>query len=381
VILTVASLAATIAVPELYAKPPERRCAVPDALKEAGATKAAQAAYTKALTQTPSLKCASDGLKELTENEESFSKQAKDQLTNVTGALALFATLLLLVAGFLGLAFVLLTYWRRARRWMKHKRVLKRLLRPLFQPRLDVVAFKDGGETPAVGEGVTALVRMHLRRLSESGQRKKDRILLDRVTGAEQITSTIKGLGDVAPQLKALTTLLTAVPRLARLPRYALTGTVQAAGTWGAGITVILDEQHLQGAATTLWAWKSASGTGRGTAPSAAGAAASDAATYQALAAGAAGWADFELRRRQGMDRPRWTHDPDSYAYTRVGDALELQARPDDARVVYERALGLDPENVGAVINLASLQAREGNLEETVRLLEYASGVLERAPA
>jgi tetratricopeptide (TPR) repeat protein len=375
--LSVIVLTAAITVPQSAAKPssPDPRCAAADALNEAGAIKAAQAAYVKALSRTPALKCASDGLKKLTTSDESFSKKAKDWLTNVTGALALLATLLLIVAGFFGLVFVLLTYW-----WLTRKALAKTpFIKRLFRPRLGVVAFKDGGEDPAVGAGVTALVRMHLRRLSESSTQTRDRIILDRVTGTEQISSAIKGLGDVAPQLKALTALLSAVPQLARLPRYAVTGTVQAAGTWGAGITVILDEQHLPGAATTLWAWKPPSGTG--TSSSGTGTPTSDAATYHALAAGAASWADFELRRRQRMSRPSWTTEPDSYAYTRVGDALELQGHVDDARVVYERALGLDPANVGAVINLAGLQARGRNLEETVELLEYAADVLEQESA
>src|SRR5262249_17600234 len=147
---------------------------------------------------------------------------------------ALAALALVIVGAVLGAIFVWLTYWRHAREWMKQQPLLRRS----FRPRLAVTAFDDGGADPAtIGSGVTALVRQHLYRLARLQEANAD-YMLDRLTATEDVASAVGELGDLAPQFKAFSALLTVIPQLARLPRYSLGGALQASGQLGGGITM-----------------------------------------------------------------------------------------------------------------------------------------------
>lgn len=325
-------------------------CASADALAAVGESKPARAAYDKLLAARPNLACARAGLSKL--NAKSTLDRWGTEVGRLTKLLSLAAVVGLIAAAVLGGVFVLLTYVGPIRRLLRRIPVVGRA----FRPRLSVGTFVDGGATSGVGAAVAPLVRQYLYVLARQQTNDPD-YTLDRLTATEDRIAAVGRLGDLAPQFKALSALLTAVPALARLPRYALGGSLQAApaGRSG-GITAILDQQHAQGAGVTLWSRD----------------AQTDAGTYQALAAGAAAWADFEIREIARYERTHLVRTASSFAYLQMGLQLEFDQQRAAARLAYLSALASDPANAAALTNIALLDASDSRFALAVRWLQLA---------
>jgi tetratricopeptide (TPR) repeat protein len=187
---------------------------------------------------------------------------------------------------------------------------------------------------------------------------------IDSTGGVESIAKAIGGLGELAPQAKGAAGLLTAVPALARTPRYSIDGTLQLAGVAGDGLTVNLKERGSLTATTTFW-WRPPTGPGS---PDA----------YSQLAAAAAGWADFLIREREALERSGLTRDAMSFGYFHAGVELDRAGRLDAAHDTYLEALDHDDENIGALLNLGLLYAREQKYERALEVFTRAVGVAER---
>jgi tetratricopeptide (TPR) repeat protein len=324
-------------------------------LADVGKRKEAEALYVEILKgrQEP---CAREGLAGL-RSEPKAVERARDWLAPIASVSALGATILVAGLALGALVFIAISYSGPVRRLMKRSKILGWP----FRPRLGVVAFGATGVKIGVSSGVTGLVRMHLSHLAKKQQQGGSDYRLDRITGVEGIATAVGGLAALAPQFKALSALITAVPQLARLPRYKLHGELQEATGAGAGLTVILDKQHSQGEGATLWTRATPA----------------DAAGYQALAAGAAGWADFLIREREGLQRPAYTNNAEGYAYLRTGIQLELDEQKENARRAYVSAVKADPSNVAALLNLSVAEAWNQDYDEAINLLEMAESVLE----
>lgn len=324
-----------------------------------GKRKEAEAKYVEILKSRDE-ECARSGLEEL-RADPSWIEDLRDWMAPIASALALGAILLLGGLAILGALFVAMTYWS----WTRHRLSRTPFIRWAFRPRVGVTAFTDAGVTPPIGSGVTGLVRMHLRRLARRQEQGGSDYRLDRITGTEGIATAVGRLAGLAPQFKALSALLAVIPQLARLPRYTVNGALQngTVSAGGAGLTVILDEQHMQGEGVTLWSHTSNI----------------DGPAYQSLAAGAAGWTDFLIRQREGFERPSYTTSAESYAYLRTGVQLEAEGREGEARSAYMSAVKVDPANVGALLNLSVAAAREGQFADAITWLEIAQSVLEAA--
>jgi tetratricopeptide (TPR) repeat protein len=327
-------------------------------LADVGKEKEAEALYVEVL-KTRDEQCAREGLTDLRSDAwwtEDALQDANDWLAAASAAFALLATFMLILAAIGALIIVGITYFGRFGR---------RFGRFFLRTRLGVGVFTDGGVDPPIGAGVTNLVRIHLRRMALKQEQGGSDYGLDRVTGIEGIAKSIGGLADLAPQFKALSALLLAIPSLGRFPRYTLNGSLQRGTPRGAGLTVILDHQRWQGEGITLWSQTTA-----------------DAASYQALAAGAAAWTDFLVREQTEQEQTTpFTKDAESYAYLRTGFQLERDDRRADARCAYVSAIRADPTNVAALLNLSVAAARDGDLQDAVTWLRTAKDLLDAEKA
>src|SRR4051794_22106969 len=192
----------------------------------------------------------------------------------------------------------------------------------LFDPTLKVEPFSDAGARPPVGTGVTGLVRAALARLGTE-QEEIQQLRVDSNAGVETIVSAIGGLGELAPQAKGIASVMTALPAMAHTPRYSVSGTLQLAGEAGDGLTVALKVRDGLAATTTFW-WPHLSG-------------ADSPDSYYQLGAAAAGWADFVIRDREGLEGPGVTTDAMSFGYFHAAVELDRSGRTDDAHDTYLR--------------------------------------------
>jgi len=112
----------------------------------------------------------------------------------------------------------------------------------------------------------------------------------------------------------------------------------------GDGLTVSLKERGDLAATATLW-WHKPVG-------------ADDPDAYYQLASAAAGWADYVIRARQRLEGNGVTTNAVSFGYFHAGVELDEVGRTDDARDAYLDALNHDEENIGALLNLGLLYAR-----------------------
>jgi tetratricopeptide (TPR) repeat protein len=332
---------------------PAANCVRANAMADAGAEEQAEALYVDILKGN-NIECAREGLAEL--NEGSIPSKIADGLKSANTLTALALTLLALLFVVAAVAFVGGTYSQRTRGWMADRR----WLRSFFRPRLAIATIEDGGANPAVGEGVSALVRAKIASLMQP----QGGYSLDQRTGTESLAKGIVGLAEAAPQLKGVAAVLGFAGEHAKLPRYTLGGTLQAAGVLGGGITAVLDKRREREDVLTLWSHE----------PSA------DPPTpsqFHALAAGAAAWTDYMIRRNERLQLPERSGNASSFAYLHVGLQLALDRQTAAAIRSFEVATISDPQSVAAMLNVGVLLARQGNFDESISWLTVARRVLD----
>jgi hypothetical protein len=333
------------------------QCARARSVADAGAKEEAAEIYAEILKKQ-TLACATKGLANA--KSKSWSYDLQNWLTHWTslfGLLVGFAVFPLLVAA---LVFVWLT--RRsegARLWMGQQW----LLSPLFRTRLTLQPFTDGGNDAGIGAGFTALLRARLSELSEPPA-GDGAFVLDHLAGTEDLSQTIGDLAAISDQLKGVSAVFAFALAHSRVPRYTMNGTLQGAGTLGAGVTLVLSEQQAQEDIVTLWSHDTSGQDGP--------------REYQAMAAGAAAWTDYRIRKHRGVETPSVTDNEASYAYLHVGLQLVRDGEVIRAMQAYWHAFAEAPDNVAALLNLSVLDAQQlQNYDRSLRWLTVAKQVIE----
>lgn len=327
-------------------------CATARALEDAGLDDQARAAYAGVLKLVPRSRCASEGLTRLQGDGGvlSWIKQAGADLADVLGDVALLGLLTGLAAWLLLLV-------------LTHTPVLRRLpgVRALRRARLQLQPLDDG-ETSGLGAGTTALLRARLNHDAND-----TRIAL---ASGPSDTGALDGLADVSDQAKLVVALL----RLLRagLPKrdWVVSGVLQGRSTDGEGLSLAVDSGGRYRAFGEFWAHACC-------VPAAAGADAME--PYRSLTIPAAGWLGHQVAAANDP-RSLLTQNPDSWALFTVGLHFYDLGRRAQARVFYERALGLDGQNIAALANLGVMDAEEldGSAADAARL-ERAEERLRRA--
>jgi tetratricopeptide (TPR) repeat protein len=98
------------------------------------------------------------------------------------------------------------------------------------------------------------------------------------------------------------------------------------------------------------------------------------------LAVAAAGWAEHVVAdETPGPPGHKvfLSHDPLSWAFFRAGATLSRRSYLTEAGDAYERALAIDPENIGALVDLAHLRRREDHFAGAASLAKSAIELIE----
>jgi tetratricopeptide (TPR) repeat protein len=338
--------------------PRAESCALAEALEAAGERTAAHDAYLKVLAANPASQCAKSGV-EKTRATTSFWSSV-GQLAENAGKLLAALVLVLLSATILVLLWLhVQTRWKRfprMRDWWPAKKIRR--------PTLQIGTFDDAALKERLGVPIAGLIRGRVN------WRSKDRYGPNLVSGQAGIASTLNSLGDISSETKgavAVVKLLTAtLPRR----RFMLGGEIQPAGAQGPGISLELTIQGGYDSLVTFWA--NPLGLSKVVSITA----------YQHLAIVAAAWVDH--RMVNAMDGENLlTSDPQSWAFFSSGVEWQRQGNYKLARQLYEQALIVDGDNVGALANLGIVERYENNFEEAEKLLRQAIGPTEnseRAP-
>ena len=201
--------------------------------------------------------------------------------------------------------------------------------------------------------GIQALVDNALQRLTTADKT----VRLGRSSGTDSVSDTIARLGDLAPQFKAVASIVAFVVRVARLPIYTVNGTLQPNGETGLGLTLTLDRGRHAADATTLWREPGED---------------KPEAVFQQIATVAAGWIDYAARKDEGLAFD-FVASPRSIGFFRAGVVMQELGRVDEACDLYDEALRIDGTNVGALVNLARIYESKTLLrEQAVTMLEAA---------
>lgn len=224
--------------------------------------------------------------------------------------------------------------WLRRSRWV-------RLLGKLFGPALQIEAFEDGAMKDSVGPSFALLTQARVKGGRETGSH------LYLVTGEERTGDFIAPLQGV-PQTQLLALALSLFRLLWRRPRLKVSGSlkpIEADQTAAVTVSLRLDARLID----TSEFWLSEPPTPTLTA----------AASNRVLAVAVAGWIEHEaIDETPGPPASEvlLSCDARSWALFRAGAELNRMSLLDEAADLYERALAIDHDNIGALIDLAHLR-------------------------
>ena len=242
-----------------------------------------------------------------------------------------------------------------------------------FQPKVAVGTFDSSATgTLAFGQAFTALVNDALRRFAGESLSRVNHIAVS--TGAESASATVAKLGDLGQQFKAAAAVMAFLGRAISTPVYQLAGTLQPDGGQGLGVALALDRRARAVDATTLWV--------KPKPPKNKEDEVENIAALQQLAALAAAWIDYAMRKNELPNEFEYSTSPKSYAFFRLGVLDGLSGRDEHAGAAYRRALHEDDANIGARLNLAQLMRRrpEADTSEAVGELKRAKRQLTQVP-
>lgn len=242
--------------------------------------------------------------------------------------------------------------------------------RRVFETRLQVKDF-DGESSLGLGRAVAVATEDELVQLRNEGGSSSFIF----VRGPEPELKLPDPIKDVAPHVKLLAAIVDLIPSQVHV----LSGTLLPRGERGVGLTVSLaDPRGRVGASATLWEKDFDPSY---TAPPADTEAKLDAARrgYMRLALAAASWALYKPpldrgdRLRNGYQSDQWA----SYATHRVAASLQEDRHETRARASYVAALERDPQNTGALFNLAQIDGDSALDDDT--FTDDDRALLERA--
>ena len=249
--------------------------------------------------------------------------------------------------------------WLRRRRWV-------RSLGRLFGPALQIEAFEAGAMDKPVGPNFALLAQARIGGGRETGSH------LYLVTGEEPTNDYIATLQGT-PQTQLLAVALTLLRFAWRRPRLTVSGSLKPIAddqTAAATVSLRLDSRLIDTAEFWLAEPPAAKLT--------------PAASNRVLAVAVAGWIEHEVIDETPGPPARevlLSSDSRSWALFRAGSELNRMSLLDDAADLYERALAIDPDNVGALIDLAHLRRLDGHHAGATVLARDAIDVIVRRNA
>jgi Flp pilus assembly protein TadD len=353
----------------------EKLCSEGKALAEAGESERARQKYVGALEQNVNSACATAGL----ESKETDVKKTLGEWSDL--ALKLLGALGSVIAALLVVCASILLIWT----------FLKRLLRPTLR----IKPFLDGGVEPKLGSGVAALVETQLLSLVRRRGRPEDGYLLDLVVADVEVlasdsdlASAMGGLAEV-PQLQLFVGVLSMVDRLVGHRSFVASGELVPPGEEGAGVVLAFHRQDRLESREALWAPPTAIAPlaeppelDEDEDPPPANEE-DDADTkvspgdFYGLSVRAASWVQYETACSLDSYVRFLTKNAESWSHLATGLDEHRQGDVVAAIDAYIDALAVDPDNVGALVNLSVLIAREFALYgDAIVLLLHARRVL-----
>lgn len=278
----------------------------------------------------------------------------------IAGAVTALANLLLLIGlGALVISLLLFPVGRylarpRARPWR---------LQRWFGPALQVRSFDDSAMTDKLGTAFAGLTQARVGGGREGGMH------LYLVTGEQTPDSAMAQIQTV-PQTQVLAAALLVLQIAWGRTRLVATGSLLPADDSGAAaVAMCLRRNSTVIERADFW-------------PSEAHSESMSAATSNRVLAVAAGaWIEHNVVDQTPGPRARevlLSHDPSSWALFRAGAELSRMSHLREAADHYERALTIDPQNIGALIDLAHLRRRDGYYEGAELLARRACNMIER---
>ncbi len=247
--------------------------------------------------------------------------------------------------------------WRPLRRWRRLRRIGR-----FFGPALQLEAFEDGAMAERVGPSFALLVQARIDGGRETGSH------LYLVTGEERTGDYVAALQGV-PQTQALAVALSLLRLLWRKQRLTVSGSLKPIDdrqTAAATVSLRLDAKLID--TSEFW-------LGEPPSPQL-----TPFASNRALAVAVAGWIEHEVIDETPGPPARevlLSHDSRSWALFRAGSELNRMSLLNEADDLYERALGIDRYNIGALIDLAHLRRLDGHYEGAETLALDALGLIE----
>jgi tetratricopeptide (TPR) repeat protein len=238
-----------------------------------------------------------------------------------------------------------------------------RSLGKLLGPTLQIEAFEDGAMDKPVGPSFALLSQARIGGGRETGSH------LYLVTGEERTSDYIAALQGV-PQTQLLAAALTLVRLAWRRPRLTVSGSLKPIDddqTAAATVSLRLDAHLID----TSEFWLAEPPTPKLT----------PAASNRVLAVAVAGWIEHEAIDETPGPPARevlLSCDSRSWALFRAGSELNRMSLLDEAADLYERALAIDHDNVGALIDLAHLRRLDGHFAGAIILARDALGLIVR---
>lgn len=318
----------------------------------------AMAAFKSALEKNPNADCAQEGIQE---SDRFWILRAIVWTVGATpdllvGAGLLFAIffLLLLTAYIPGVYAVL----SRAP-----------LARGVLSARLSLAPLDDKATKLDVGTAMAAQIKERLQHFREEALRgRQPDYELDIGSAGEEfvdLVSSDSGLQDalgkareLSEQTKTIGAIVGLLQAALPIPKLVVTGVLGPPDRNGVASTLSLDHNGRLEAAATL------SGPALDHDPTA--------SDYMRVAQPCAVWVQYEVARvlTRGQIEP---DAAESYVHVREGLDRYLAGQEDAARVAYERAVLLNPQNWAAHVNLAVLEARlSGNFSRSIQIGEEA---------
>jgi tetratricopeptide (TPR) repeat protein len=246
------------------------------------------------------------------------------------------------------------------------------------QKRLIIQSFDGGADKSSLGATVAAIVQERLAQMGGAEQHTR----LHLISTAPEQVSIASELAALAKPVGLLTGLL---EHLAKPKVYSLSGTLLPAGERGVGMTLLLRSptSELVGS-VTLWQYTydpaAAEAHDKPSASTNGSPSAKD--PYDRVAAAAASWLllvwryQIKPNRKPVLGTTNW----ESLALFQCGALEEGQDSPQNrvrAKTLFARALGADPGNRGALLNLGVLESWDGNYGRARVLLKELETALQ----
>ncbi len=234
------------------------------------------------------------------------------------------------------------------------------VIRGFRTPRMSVAALDDSAlKDIKLGAGTTALLRARIAGAGQTAGR------VDLAAGEAGSSEALAGLASAGGQVGAIVSLIGLIGSAIRTSQWGVSGELQSDSADGKGLTLSLTHQSDFEAFADFWA--STDGGPK---------ASTEGETYRRLTIPAAGWVRHRVAADRDPDR-LITTDARSYALFEAGLFWQEQSEPDAAGSFYERALALDPRNIGALANLGVMEYEAGRNAEADELLMRALDALE----